>query len=162
MFNLKNKEAQNILRSMTSQDGILSDIVNKGKDVTSATKKFLKRLNGCVTKCFQKIRISEHKSDNEIINLFDERRVLRSKMDTKSRSRLREVEEALADKCAETNKQKIESELKDIESDEGGFNMAKLWKLKKSLCPYNKEPPVAMSDPCGNIITSEANLKNTQ
>ena len=49
--------------------------------------------------------------------------------------------------------------MKDIESDEGGFKMAKLWKLKKSLCPYNKEPPVAMSDPCGNIITSEANLK---
>ena len=31
--------------------------------------------------------------------------------------------------------------------------MGKLWKLKKSLCPYNKEPQK------GNLITSEANLK---
>ena len=37
--------------------------------------------------------------------------------------------------------------------------MGKLWKLKKSLCPYNKEPPVAMIDQKGNLITSEANLK---
>ena len=69
MFNLKNKDAQNKFKSMTSTDGILSNIINNEKDIIRVTKKFLKRLNGCVRQCFQKIRISEHKGDSDIIKL---------------------------------------------------------------------------------------------
>ena len=50
-------------------------------------------------------------------------------------------------------------EIKDIECDEGGFNIRKLWKLKKKLCPYKKDPKTATLDPKGNIITSLRNLE---
>ena len=159
MYNLKNKEAQVKFTNMTSKEGILSNIIDTEKDVTKVTKTNHRRLKGCVRQCFDKVRISEHNGNSDIIQLFDERRVLRTKTDKDSEKRLIKVEEELADRCAEDNMKKIEAELQDIECEEGGFNMGKLWKLKKSLFPYNKEPLTAMIDAKGNLITSETNLK---
>ena len=143
---------------LTSEKGALTSIVKKSKDVNVATKKFLKRLNGYICQSFKKIQISEHSGDTDITKLFDERRKLGSKTDNESRERLVEVEEALADKCAEQNVKIIEEGLRDFECDEGGFNMGKLWKLKKRLCPYKKTTPTAMMDNHGNLITSSKNL----
>ena len=84
---------------------------------------------------------------------------MRSKTDKSSKERLHTVEEELADKCAEENFRIIEEELKDFECDEGGFNMGKLWKLKKRLCPYKKTTPTAMMDTHGNLINSSENLE---
>ena len=39
------------------------------------------------------------------------------------------------------------------------MNVGRLWKLRKKLCPYKKDPPTAMLDPNGNAITSATNLK---
>ena len=158
-FDLKNKEAQEMFTQLTSEKGAMTSLVRKSKDVNTATKKFLKRLNGFISQSFKKIRFSEHSGDTEITKLFDERRNLRQKTDKESINRLNIVEETLADKCAEANMRIIEDELKDFECDEGGFNMGKLWKLKKRLCPYRKTPPTAMSDPHGNLITCSKNLK---
>ena len=69
------------------------------------------------------------------------------------------MEEQPAEKCAESNYLKIKEKLKHIESDEGGFNMGKLWKLRKNLCPFQTDPKTAMLDPHGNIITSGKNLQ---
>ena len=49
--------------------------------------------------------------------------------------------------------------MKDMEDSEDGFNVGKLWKLRKKLCPYKKDPPTAMLSPCGNLVTSAANLE---
>ena len=104
MYNLKNKEAQIKFKNMTSKQGILSNIIDPEKDVTKVTKKFLKRLNGCVRQCFQKVRITEHNGNSDIVKLFDKRRVLRSRNYKDSKKLLIEVEEKLADLCAEDNK----------------------------------------------------------
>ena len=42
-----------------------------------------------------------------------------------------------------------------IDSEDGGFNSGKLWKLKKKLTPSNYDPPTAMKDSEGNLITTE-------
>ena len=47
--------------------------------------------------------------------------MLRSKCDDKSAKELKEVEDELAEKCAENNYKKIKEELQDMEGDEGGF-----------------------------------------
>ena len=93
------------------------------------------------------------------MNLFDKRNKLRSKEDKSSCKELLEVEEQLAEKCAESNYLKIKKELKDIESDNEGFNMGKLWKLRKKLSPFQKDPKTALLDPNGNLITSAKNLE---
>ena len=107
----------------------------------------------------QKTRIKDEDKPTDITKLFDERNKLRSKEDKKSRLRLIEVDQEPADKCAENNYRKIMDEIKDIECDEGGFHMGKLWKLKKKLCPYKKDPMTAMLDPQGNLVTSSKNLE---
>ena len=49
----------------------------------------------------------------------------------------------------------IKEEIDCIDSEDGGFNSGKLWKLKKKLTPSNYDPPTAMKDSEGNLITTE-------
>jgi hypothetical protein len=139
MFNLKNREDQKKFKEMTSKTDIFSSIINKEEDLNIGTKKFLKKLNECVHKCFSKVRITE-RTDKEIEELFVKRKILRSKNDEKSRNDLKEVEEKLAEKCAETNYKKIKEEIANIDCEEGGIN-GHLWKLKKKLSPKCRDPP---------------------
>ena len=82
------------------------------------------------------------------------RKVLRNKQDDESKKKLEEVEDLLADKCAEANYSKIKEEIRNIECEEGGINSGNLWKLKKKLSPKCRDPPTAMLDPYGNLVTS--------
>jgi len=159
MFNLKNKEAQIKFKELTSEPGILTSKVKENDNVNIATKKLLKRLNGCIHQSFRKIRITENRDDDDTGNLFEKRRSLRNKLDEKSKTELAKVEQELAEKCAEINYKKVQEELKDMEDNENGFNAAKLWKLKKKLSPQTREPPTAMCDKSGNRITSSSELK---
>ena len=158
-FNLKNKDAQQKFKQITSETGILTSIVNKDQSVTKITKKLLKRIEGCKHQSFKKFKFKEDRENNTILKLFDRRRVIKNKDDEESKKELKQIEDELANRCAEENYKMIMDEIKDIECDEGGFNMGKLWKLKKKLCPYKSNPPTSMKDPCGNIITGAESLK---
>ena len=68
---------------------------------------------------------------------------------------LEDVEVKLAEKCAETNFDKIKEEISKIDVDEGGFNSGSLWKLKKKISPKCRDPPTAMFDESGNLVTSQ-------
>ena len=46
-----------------------------------------------------------------------------------------------------------------MKSDSGGPNIGRLWKLRKNLWPFETNPPPAMIDYQGNIVTSATNLK---
>ena len=151
-------EGQKKYKDMTSKD-ILTSIVNKDEDVDMLTKKLLKRLNGVIHDSFKKVRITEDNTDDDIVQLFDQRRALRSKKDEDSKKLLKQIDDKLADKCADNNVKIIREELKDIGCDEGGFNVGRLWKLRKKLCPYKKDTPTAMLDPHGNIVTSAEGIQ---
>ena len=56
--------------------------------------------------------------------------------------------------CAEINYNKIKEEIGNLKDEEGGVHIGKLWKLKKKLNPKCRDPPTAMKDEKGNIITS--------
>ena len=45
------------------------------------------------------------------------------------------------------------------DSEDGGFNAGRLWKLKKKLSPKVSEPPTAMKDTNGKLITSSEDIK---
>lgn len=76
-----------------------------------------------------------------------------------SKQELAKVDDKLAEMCAEENFKKIKDEVKGLESEKGGLNAGKLWKLKKRLSPRGQDPPTAMSDEKGNLVTSAAGIK---
>ena len=61
----------------------------------------------------------------------------------------------MAERCAENNYEKIKEEIANIKCDEGGINSGHLWKLNKKLSPRCRDPPTAMLDLQGNLVTSE-------
>ena len=153
MFNYKDAKGLAKFKSLTSRANKLSNIFDQKNNLNSATKKFIKTLNGICHQSFKKIRI-KNIQNKEISSLFNRRRVLRTKDDSWSKKELGSVEDELAEKCAKQNYIKIREEIRDINCDEGGFNVAKFWKLKKNLCPRPQDPPTAMMDGDGNLVTS--------
>ena len=158
MFNLKNLECQQIFKELTSNTDFLSSVFDNDQDLNSITKKFLKRLNGVIHNSFKKIKISE-RPNKALEELFEKRNLLRTKSDPESRDALEQVEEELASKCAEDNKEKIKEELSGMKCDEGGINPGKLWNLRKKLFPKSRDPPTAMLDSSGNLVTSEVEIE---
>ena len=70
---------------------------------------------------------------------------------------MKEVEIKLAELCAEET---IKDEISNIKCEEGGINSGQLWKLKKKLNPKCRDPPTAMLDSEGNLITSPQIFEN--
>ena len=117
LFNLRSTEGQEKFKTLTSKPGILSDIFkNYTGDINSLTKKFIKRLDGCLHECFQKVRVSNHEN-KEATKLFKKRRSLRTKTDDVSKGELHKTEEKLAELCAKDNFNKINEEVKGLESE---------------------------------------------
>ena len=56
--------------------------------------------------------------------------------------------------------QKIMTKVKGMEdSEDGGFNWGRLWKLKKKLSPKVSDPPTAMTNSVGKLLTSDDDIK---
>ena len=92
--------------------------------------------------------------NKNIEKLLNKRRVLKNKSDDSSKEELNKIEEELAIKCAEDNRKKILDEIEGIDCNDGGVNSGKLWSLRKKLCPKSRDPPTAMVDSSGNLVTS--------
>ena len=159
LYNLKNKECQQHFTKQTSITGILSSFFDSKEDLNQATKAFLKRLDGCITDSFKKIRIKQD-NNKEIENLYERRRLLRNMKNKDSIEELKKVEEELADKFSSNNYKKIMEEIEGIEFEGGGINSGKLWSLRRRLCPKSRDPPTAMLDLQGNLVTSPSAIEN--
>ena len=158
MFNLKNLECQQKFLEITTNSNFLSSVFDSEKDLNSASSIFLKRLNDCIHRSFRKIKVTD-KPNVELQELFNQRKHLRSKSDDESKVKLKQVEEKLSDICAEENRRKILDEISGIECDEGGTHSGKLWKLRKKLFPNSRDPPTAMLDSEGNLVTCEKKVE---
>ena len=159
LYNLKNADCQKVFKEMTSCGDSLSAIFDNEKDLNKSTKLFMKKLDDIVKCCFRKIRVCD-KQNKEVEDLFTRRRELRNKDDDQSKIELKEVEMKLAELCAEENYKKIKDEISNIKCEEGGINSGQLWKLKKKLNPKCRDPPTAMMDSEGNLITSPHLIEN--
>ena len=157
MFNLKDKIGQEKFKYETDNTTDLSRIIDKEDDVEKATKKFLKRLDGFITNSFKKIRVTE-KVDEELEELYKKRGELRNQKDAKSKKKLEEVENVMAEKYSETMYQTIKEELKGINSEDGGWNSGYLWKLKNKVSPRPTDPPTAMENKDGILLTDPTEI----
>ena len=158
-YNFKNKESLAKYKEMTSHGTFLSEVFNdKEKSIEVKTKQFLKRLKCVITKCFKKTRLRKHKKNSELEKLFDKRRELRTKKDDVSQQELERVEEMLSVCCSEKNLKLVNEACEGLSSDNGGVNVLKMWKLKKQLTRAHAEPPTAMVDDHGNMITEKEGM----
>ena len=158
IFNYKNKKAQEAFKLETTKTKELTKIVNMNKPLEVVTNKFLKRLKGFVHKCFKKVKIID-KPDDELEELFNKRRVLRNQSDYESQTKLEELNDELATKYSDKMSKTILEEIKGIsKSDEGGINSGKLWKLKKKLMPRSQDPPTAMVNTEGKLLTDKDDI----
>ena len=159
IYNLKDSDGLSKFKQMTSKDQFLSGFFGEDCNIESETKKFLKRMNYCLSVCFKKIGINKTRNDKELEELFDRRRVLKNKKDDKSFEIHKEVERKLAEKCANENSTIIKEACEGLTIEGGGVNAGKLWKLKKQLQGIYQEPPTAMLDAKGNLGTTNKALE---
>ena len=154
VFNFKEKEAQKTFFNLTNETRDLVKVFETDKSLNVQTKKFVKRLNGFIQQSFKKVKITR-KGDEKLEELYNKRRVLRSKTDYKSMEELEALEDVLAATYSESMAKKIRDELKEVNWEDGGFNPGKFWKLEKKLSPKQRDPPTAIKDSEGNILTTD-------
>ena len=157
VFKFNDKDSLKTFKELTSNTNQLSKVFENNKDLNVQTKKFLKRLKGFVSESFKKVKIT-NKPNKELERLYDKRRILRSQKNDLAKKELATVEKELADKYGEQMYKYIKEEIECIDSEDGGFNSGKLWKLKKKLSPSNFDPPTAMKDSDGNLLTTEEDI----
>ena len=117
----------------------------------------MKKVDGFIALNFKKNRINKKKTkDNHM--LHDKRRDLKTKTDATSKLELTKVTQDIADQ-AESNFKKLKDELKKLDPNNKGLDAKQLWKLKKSICPKVRDPPCAMMDKSGNLLTSNKELQ---
>ena len=109
-------------------------------------KTFIKTINDFSFQCFKKIRSKKPvKVDDEILELMEERRILKVSKKDSDAQKLRNIEDILAEKVGESNFRKIQEDMKEI-SHEEGKNKGKIWKMKRKLCPKIRDPVIAKID----------------
>lgn len=158
VFNFNDSVALKTFKTLTTNTNQMSKIVDIDKNLNVQTKKILKRLNGFVNQTFKKVKITNN-PDVVLEKLYDKRRVLRSQTSEKSKAELAKVDAELAEKYSEKMYRHIKEEIEGIDSEDGGFNSGKLWKLKKKLSPNSNDPPTAMKDSGGKLLTTDEEVK---
>ena len=76
------------------------------------------------------------------------------KKDDKSLEELNKVELSLSTMCAEDNFQIVQDACAGLSCEKGGVNAGRFWKLKTRLRSIVTEPPTAMLDSRGNLVTT--------
>ena len=100
------------------------------------------------------MRINKTHRNKALEELFNRRRILRSKKDEYSATELEKVDRELSEMCSEENYKIIKEACVGATCEEGGMSAGKLWQLKKKLRGIIAEPPTAMLDEHGNLVTS--------
>ena len=85
LYNLRNKECQKKFKEYTTNTKMLSTVFDAEEDIDVLTKRFLKKLDGCIAINFKKIRVNKRKTDKGVV-LFSRLQELNNKEDIESKS----------------------------------------------------------------------------
>ena len=151
-YNLKNVECQKKFYKYTTDTKMLSSIFNTEDDINVLTQRVIKKIDGCIKMCFRKVRVNKEKETEEE-KLYKKLRLLKDKTEEGSKEALDEVTEAIA-KLAEAKYKQVIEELNKMKPEEGRKESHKFWQMKKKLFPKSREPPSAMLDSDGVILTT--------
>ena len=74
-------------------------------------------------------------------------------------SELEKYEEKVTELMAERNANIVTEQISQLNSTDGIFYQAGLWKVKNKIWPRPKDPPMAKRDAGGNLVTAPLPLK---
>ena len=135
----------------TSKTTKLSEVFDTNEDINTQTKKFLKKLDKTMNRCFKKVRVGGKKT-SEYEKLYGKWVEVRHLEDDESKQKSKDLKAELADKYAQNIFEKIQEEISGMCSEDGAINSGKLWKLKKKIHNNYRDPPTVMKDSKGNLI----------
>ena len=170
IYNVRNESYQKIFNENTSNNPKLIKILQNA-NIYTAGAKWIKEVNHLVAISFKKIRISniKPKPNMNIVNLLKMREKFKltlSKLnndDEKTISEVRQkldgIENEIADIKAEENFKLIKEHVEHLIDDTENLNSIQMWKLKKKLCPFKSEPPMAKKNKFGEIVNKPVLLK---
>ena len=154
MYNLKNIECQRKFKNYTTNTKMLSTVFNnETEDIDVVTKRFLKKIDGAIAMSFKKNRVRHRVSDKEE-SLCTKRTKLKEDTEQNNNTEIDEINKELAE-VAQEKFQKLKDEIKGNKKDKVAMNQMKLWKMKKRLCPRARDPPAAILDSKGNLLTND-------
>ena len=132
-------------------------------DIEIACERWYKEVNRILHQCFTKIKVTnmppKKTLDYDIHQALMEGKILRelySVAQEMSKSVLKIEIDAHEHKIAKLQSQKITkilSENKKLLQKDGTFSFSDAWKIKKKMFPRCSEPPFAISDRNGNLVT---------
>ena len=94
------------------------------------------------------------KTNNDTDRLYNRMRFLKGNEDNESKTELEAVKKAIAEIAGNTFN-KLKQQLEKIKLDDNMINAHEIWKLRKKMSPKNSDPPTAMTDKKGNLLTSD-------
>ena len=129
MFNLKNKECQQLFNLETNTNEELIECFESELPFEIQSKNWLKRFNNILYKCFKRVRICENKKKNESTqnSMLSERNKLKAEErdknideDTKSkiRERIEQIENEIGDETVEKFHNEVLETLMELGGDE--------------------------------------------
>ena len=156
IYNLKNKDCHNKFYEYTNNTKMLTNcLINT--DVRSGGKLWLKNFKFAIMQTFKKVRINrtqKNKVNKDIEELFVQRR-LGDGPDIAS------IEEDLANKIFERNKQIIVDQVANMTDNACNLSRIKMWKIKQKVCPKQEVSyPVAKLNQKGDMVSNRSELKD--
>ena len=161
-FNFKDEKSQQIFQKLTSETEVFTKCFQDNASLDVQVENWRKALNSHCKKAFKKIRIRKKalKPVNSIISkLIDQRNTLSKEENNKSK--VKAIEEEIAIKEAEVNRDKIVKNFKKLSENPDNINMKHMWKMLKSLWPKQTGIlPTAKRNHRGKIVTSSKEIKS--
>ena len=93
--------------------------------------------------------------------MYSKIKELKGRNDPASKEELLNVVDALA-VASEIEFVKVVEELDKMKPYQGRIEIQKFWKMKKQLFPRSKDPPSAMLDKQGNLLTTNKSIENRE
>ena len=166
IYLLRNPQSLKTFNSLTdNNNGNLTNCINQERDLQKATTKWLRLIDNIIRQSFMKVRVTSKPPKNspnyQLCILQKELQILKDmrKTATDNTSPPIDIEinwlyTRLSELIDDTNKKRVEEECAKLEEG-GGFNVLNIWKMKKRLFPDSDDPPMAILDDNGTLITSE-------
>ena len=162
LFNLKNKECQEIFTEVSENNFKLRKCFKSHKSFPEQCNMFFKTLDGMMHQCFRKVRVRKMKENTEIQVLLDEKMDIQISMEpnmnkenlTDAQDKIIEIEKKISKLCADKNCEIVRNHIQNLRAPNGNFSQLGMWKLKNQLVPKDIDPPMAKKDCLGNLITA--------
>ena len=164
LFNFKNEECQQTFFNLTNQTNKFTECFQDGNPFEKQATNWWKILNDFFHQSFRKVRISEKKIEETMVDkLMRERKELKKRIDQNDEDledKLNEVEKSIGDLCAEENMQKVMESFGEISENKDALNINGMWNVKKRIFPkISQIKPTGKKNAAGQIITSPEGLK---